>query len=165
MNICFEPQSFDLDPYKPTLLYFQIAVWVRRKPCLVASSPPVIYRVSFSKFRNNLRGHGSVPLAGKGGEPCRTCQCGAGARELAARRENKTCGWCSCRRVSSIRKPPRSRGSRGLPWERRVWVCSRRPWPKFPRGGWKRGHRGREGGGCHLRIGRRAPGTWMNSPN
>lgn len=85
------------------------------KPCLGASSPPSIYRVSFSKFRNNLRGHGSVPLPRKGGEPCRTCRCGAGARELDARRENKTCGWCLCRRVSSIREPPDPEGLEDCP--------------------------------------------------
>lgn len=34
-------------------------------------------------------------------------------RELPERKENKTCGWCLCERVSAILKPPDPGGSRG----------------------------------------------------
>lgn len=59
------------------------------------SRPPGIASVSQSS-KITFAGTAPYLCRGRAGSRAGRARCGAGARELAARRENKTCGWCLC---------------------------------------------------------------------
>lgn len=79
------------------------------------SRPPGIASVSQSS-KITFAGTAPYLCRGRAGSRAGRARCGAGARELAARRENKTCGWCLCGGVGvGVSPPSRSPSdSRGL---------------------------------------------------